>query len=242
MELSLETIMNGGTVLKVVKQKIFDDDGNEFIINSFHKFQIVSGILDKTKFTIYRGGNHYPRRVPGNLIFVTRSIKHTMFYRENMNLIHVIPLTKKRLSIDGVVEIPTLNDEPNLYLSLSNIVDYRQCVKFKNYGFPNPNQIDIRGNLIVRFKMEYELKQSDPIEYDLKLNHHLMENGCKKKFNINRRIYNFDGSFRSEDKIIVINIPPKTKDGKRIIVFDCGDHYYNENPQDLIFITRATFD
>ncbi|KAI2803395.1 DnaJ sub B member 5 [Blomia tropicalis] len=46
LELSLETIMNGGTVLKVVKQKIFDDDGNEFVIDSFHKFQIVSGILD----------------------------------------------------------------------------------------------------------------------------------------------------------------------------------------------------
>jgi DnaJ-class molecular chaperone len=59
-----------------------------------------------------------------------------------------------------------------------------------------------------------------------------------KQKKIIRKITNLDGTLRTEDKMLTINIKPGLKEGMTIIFPKEGDIYPNRVPDDIVFIIK----
>lgn len=62
--------------------------------------------------------------------------------------------------------------------------------------------------------------------------------GCEKKMKISRKVYSDDGSVRSEDKVLKINVKPGWKSGTKITFAKEGDQFPGKVPADIAFIIR----
>jgi len=80
-------------------------------------------------------------------------------------------------------------------------------------------------------------KQDPPEEIKLSLEFQEIFHGCKKKFDIIRSIYDADGKeIKTEDASVTIDIPPRTKFGKKFVFEKLGDQRPGTIPADIIFI------
>jgi DnaJ-class molecular chaperone len=62
--------------------------------------------------------------------------------------------------------------------------------------------------------------------------------GCTKKMKISRKIFQSDGTSRTEDKVLTINVKPGWKAGTKITFQREGDQTPNKIPADIVFIIR----
>ncbi|RZC40802.1 DnaJ and/or CTDII domain containing protein [Asbolus verrucosus] len=81
-------------------------------------------------------------------------------------------------------------------------------------------------------------KQDPAIEHDLYVSLEDIAKGCTKKMKISRKVLQHDGSTRSEDKVLTINIKPGWKAGTKITFPREGDQGINKIPADIVFIIR----
>lgn len=81
-------------------------------------------------------------------------------------------------------------------------------------------------------------KQDPAIEHDLYVTLEDIAKGCTKKMKISRKVLQPDGSTRSEDKVLTINIKPGWKAGTKITFPREGDQGHNKIPADIVFIIR----
>jgi len=86
--------------------------------------------------------------------------------------------------------------------------------------------------------MSKEKVQDPPIEYDLHITLEDVLKGCTKKMKISRKIFQSDGTSRTEDKVLTINVKPGWKAGTKITFQREGDQTPNKIPADIVFIIR----
>lgn len=83
------------------------------------------------------------------------------------------------------------------------------------------------------------LKQDPPIIHELRVSLEEIYNGCTKRMKISRKRLNPDGrSYRSEDKILTIEIKKGWKEGTKITFPREGDETPNSIPADIVFIIK----
>jgi len=81
--------------------------------------------------------------------------------------------------------------------------------------------------------------QQDPtIEKEIFLSLEEINQGVEKKMKISRNVYSPDGSSRSEDKVLKINVKPGWKSGTKITFAKEGDQRPGHTPADITFIIR----
>ncbi|XP_054995272.1 dnaJ homolog subfamily B member 4 isoform X2 [Sorex araneus] len=83
------------------------------------------------------------------------------------------------------------------------------------------------------------LKQDPPVTHELRVSLEEIYNGCTKRMKISRRKLNPDGrSFRTEDKILTIEIKKGWKEGTKITFPREGDETPTSIPADIVFIIK----
>lgn len=87
-------------------------------------------------------------------------------------------------------------------------------------------------------KNKFNNTQDPPIEHDLYVSLDDIVKGCVKKMKISRRVLQFDGSSKREDKVLTIQIKPGWKSGTRVTFVKEGDQTRNKIPADIVFVIR----
>lgn len=82
-------------------------------------------------------------------------------------------------------------------------------------------------------------RQKDPpLEYDLNVTLEEVFQGTTKKMKITRKVVSSDGSYRTEEKMLSIDIKPGWKAGTKITFPREGDQMPNREPADIVFVVR----
>jgi len=84
-----------------------------------------------------------------------------------------------------------------------------------------------------------QARSQDPtIEKEIFVSLEEIKTGVEKKMKISRKVYSEDGSSRSEDKVLKINVKPGWKSGTKITFSKEGDQVPGKIPADIAFIIR----
>lgn len=90
-----------------------------------------------------------------------------------------------------------------------------------------------------RAEPEPEPMQQDPdIERPLPVSIRDIYTGVTKKLKITRKIYDRNGNYSTEDKIVEVNIKPGWKAGTKIRYHKQGDQHPNHIPADIVFVLQ----
>jgi DnaJ-class molecular chaperone len=118
-------------------------------------------------------------------------------------------------------------------------------------GFPGLGGMG--GGMHGGMHRQHRPKQDTPIVHELPVTLEDLCKGCQKKMKITRyffvifiiievfffrKIVNSDGTSRTEDKYLTINVKPGWKNGTKITFPKEGDVYPNRVPADIIFVIK----
>lgn len=81
-------------------------------------------------------------------------------------------------------------------------------------------------------------KQDPPVHHDLPVSLEDICAGCTKKMKITRKIVSPDGTSRTEDKVLTINIKPGWKSGTKVTFPKEGDQMPGRVPADIAFVIK----
>ncbi|XP_064604951.1 LOW QUALITY PROTEIN: dnaJ homolog subfamily B member 4-like [Liolophura sinensis] len=81
-------------------------------------------------------------------------------------------------------------------------------------------------------------KQDAPITRDLQVSLEDIYKGCTKRLKITKKVIGSDGSVRSEDKVLTIEVKPGWKAGTKITFPKEGDQRPNSVPADVVFVIK----
>lgn len=81
-------------------------------------------------------------------------------------------------------------------------------------------------------------RQDAAITHELPISLEDLNKGCTKKMKITRKIANPDGTSKTEDKVLTINVKPGWKNNTRITFPREGDVYPNRVPADITFVIK----
>jgi len=82
------------------------------------------------------------------------------------------------------------------------------------------------------------VKQDPTVQHDLPVTLEDICHGCTKKMKITRKIVGNDGTTRTEDKVLTINIKPGWKSGTKITFPKEGDQLPGRVPADIAFVIK----
>lgn len=125
------------------------------------KIEVKPGWRKGTKITFEGVGDEKPGYLPADIVFLIDEKKHPLFRRDgnNLEICAEIPLVDALTGCS--IPIPLLGGE-NMTLSFENTVIYPEFVKvIQGQGMPNPKNEGKRGDLHVKFLIDFPRELSD---------------------------------------------------------------------------------
>ncbi|KAG5016095.1 hypothetical protein JHK82_021770 [Glycine max] len=125
------------------------------------KIEVKPGWRKGTKITFEGVGDEKPGYLPADIVFLIDEKKHPLFRREGIDLEIGVEIPLVDALTGCFISIPLLGGE-NMGLSFENDVIYPGYEKvIKGQGMPDPKNNGIRGDLLVRFLIEFPRELSE---------------------------------------------------------------------------------
>ncbi|KAK7412054.1 hypothetical protein VNO78_03500 [Psophocarpus tetragonolobus] len=125
------------------------------------KIEVKPGWRKGTKITFEGVGDEKPGYLPADIVFLIDEKKHSLFRREGNDLEICVEIPLVDALTGCSISIPLLGGE-HMALSFDNNVIYPGYEKvIKGQGMPNPKNNEIRGDLHVKFLIEFPTKLSE---------------------------------------------------------------------------------
>ena len=125
------------------------------------KIEVKPGWRKGTKITFEGVGDEKPGYLPSDIVFLIDEKKHPLFRREGNDLEICVEIPLVDALTGCFISIPLLGGE-NMGLSFENNVIYPGYEKvIKGQGMPNPKNNGIRGDLHVKFFIEFPTELSE---------------------------------------------------------------------------------
>ncbi|TKY71355.1 DnaJ-like subfamily B member 13 [Spatholobus suberectus] len=119
------------------------------------KIEVKPGWRKGTKITFEGVGDEKPGYLPADIVFLIDEKKHPFFRRDGIDLEICVEIPLVDALTGCSISIPLLGGE-NMSLSFENIVIYPGYEKvIKGQGMPNPKNNGIRGDLHVKFLIDF---------------------------------------------------------------------------------------
>lgn len=97
-----------------------------------------------------------PGKIPADIAFIIRDKPHATFSREGSNLVYHAKLALREALCGCKVEVPVLGGAKRLKLDLEGEVVSPSTTKvLQGYGLPLPKQPGRKGDLVVKFDIEF---------------------------------------------------------------------------------------
>ncbi|XP_057430401.1 uncharacterized protein LOC130723391 [Lotus japonicus] len=162
LQCTLEQLCFGCTKkIKVTRDVIRNPPGVIIQEEEILKIEVKPGWRKGTKITFEGVGDEKPGYLPADIVFLIDEKKHPLFRRDgnNLEICAEIPLVDALTGCS--IPIPLLGGE-NMTLSFENTVIYPEFVKvIQGQGMPNPKNEGKRGDLHVKFLIDFPRELSD---------------------------------------------------------------------------------
>jgi DnaJ-class molecular chaperone len=151
----LEDLYMGAHKKYKIKSKVFKSMNETEYIEKILEFDIKPGWKDGTKITFEKSGDQpHPSKNQNDIQFVISTKPHPLFYRNNFDLEYKARITLKQALCGGNIEIEHL-DEKILKIPLKGITTPNTERIIQNEGMPNFKNPREKGNLIIKFEIDF---------------------------------------------------------------------------------------
>ncbi|KAL5789733.1 hypothetical protein ACOSQ2_004621 [Xanthoceras sorbifolium] len=158
---TLEELCHGGEKKIMIKKEVISEEGMITEEEEILKIKLKPGWRTGTKITFEGKGDQKPGYLPADIIFLIDEKRHPLFNREGDNLEIAVEIPLVQALTGCSLSVPLLGGEK---MSLSVIEDiifpgYEKIIK--GQGMPNPKEAGKRGDLIVKFLVNFPTELSD---------------------------------------------------------------------------------
>lgn len=164
---SLEELYKGAKKKMKISRTISDAFGKIRTVEEILSIDIKPGWKKGTKITFPEKGNQEPGVIPADLIFVVDEKPHLVFKRDGNDLIVDREITLLEALTGKALELKTL-DGRSLEIQLTDIVKPGYEMVVPNEGMPISKEPSRKGNLRIKFDVNYPSRLTSEQKSDLK--------------------------------------------------------------------------
>lgn len=158
--LSLEELYTGCTKRMKINRKVINSMGMESREEKVLEINVKRGWKEGTKITFPNEGDCYPNRIPADIIFIVKEKPHDTWKRNNNDLHYTVSVSLKEALLGTTVYAPTITgDLKNVIVTDVIKPDYSHTIHGE--GMPLPKSPNRRGDLIIKFKINFPKHLSD---------------------------------------------------------------------------------
>ncbi|RXG52627.1 DnaJ-like protein subfamily B member 1, partial [Armadillidium vulgare] len=163
---TLNDILSGKKIDKNVTCKVLNENGHVTERVKSFTIDVNPGCVNGAKITFRDMGDEFP----SDVIFVIKEKPHLYFKRINSDLIYTSRISlKTALCGGGVIGVPTL-DGPTIPVPLplgAEVITPKTEKIIMSKGLPCTEKPLMRGNLIIKFDIQFPLALSDASKKEL---------------------------------------------------------------------------
>lgn len=149
LKCTLEDLYNGKTKKFKINRKVMNKIDTKLL-----EIQVKPGWKSGTKITFPEEGDQMLYMIPGDIIFIIEEVPHSVFKRDNNNLIYecVISLAEAKNGCDKTI---TLINNKNKTIKINKLKHSKETLIIKGAGMPirHDNRVIDYGDLIIEFKI-----------------------------------------------------------------------------------------
>ncbi|PNX72136.1 DnaJ subfamily b member 4-like protein [Trifolium pratense] len=152
---SLEELYKGTTKKMKISREIADASGKTMLVEEIIPIEIKPGWKKGTKITFPEKGNEQPNVIPADLVFVIDEKPHSVFKRDDNDLVMTQKISLAEALTGGYnVRLTTL-DGRVLNIPINNIIhpNYEEIVPKE--GMPIQKDPTKKGNLRIKFNIKF---------------------------------------------------------------------------------------
>lgn len=152
---SLEDIAKGVEKKMKISRRVLDEVGNSRSEEKVLTIKVKPGWKSGTKVTFAKEGDQSPGKIPADIAFIIRDKTHNTFTRDGSNIVYTCKMSLRDALCGTVIQVPTLEGK-TIGLDMSHEVIKPKTVKtLQGYGLPMPKQANRKGDLIVKFDIQF---------------------------------------------------------------------------------------
>jgi len=149
--MTLEEVLKGFKYSQTLEIKIYSSNGDVLVTKSKQfELRIPPGTQAGTTFSFPHTGDQYPDNAREDIVFVAEDQPHKHFIRNGADIEYLVPINRRRSRRPIHITVPTLEGKEITYSLKEPLVE--DCTRtIKGHGLPYPDNIDKRGNLVLKF-------------------------------------------------------------------------------------------
>jgi len=155
IHVTLEDISKGVDKKMKISRRVFDDMGNSKAEEKILTVNVKPGWKSGTKITFAKEGDKIPGKIPADIAFVIRDKPHPLYARDGSNIIYTHKLNLRDALCGSVIEIPTLDGRKQGLNLMDEVIKPNTVKKLQGYGLPFPKEPSRKGDLIVKFDIQF---------------------------------------------------------------------------------------
>ena len=155
LEISLEELATGCTKKLKIKRTINSNTGTSTVDSKVIEIAVKPGWKAGTRITFPSVGDSNPGTIPADITFVVADKPHSLFTRDsNNNLLHTAKISLKNALLGVSYCIQGLNGKRH-NVNVKDIIHPGYVKRYTGEGLPLPKAPSTRGDLIVKFDIEF---------------------------------------------------------------------------------------
>ena len=155
IHVALEDICKGVDKKMKISRRVYDEMGNSRVEEKVLTVTVKPGWKAGTKITFAREGDKIPGKIPADIAFVIRDKPHATFSRDGSNIVYTHKLNLRDALCGSVIEIPTLDGRKVGMNLMDEVIKPSSTKKLQGYGLPFPKEPSRKGDLIVKFDIQF---------------------------------------------------------------------------------------
>jgi len=155
IHVSLEDIAKGVDKKMKISRRVYDETGSSKAEEKVLTVTIKAGWKAGTKITFAKEGDKIPGKIPADIAFVIRDKPHPLYTRDGSNIVMTRKITLRDALCGSIIEIPTLEGRKVGLNLMDEVIKPNTTKKLQGYGLPFPKEPSRRGDLIVKFDIEF---------------------------------------------------------------------------------------
>ncbi len=170
VHVALEDIAKGVEKKMKISRKVYDDGGGFRTEEKVLVLNVKPGWKSGTRVTFAREGDRVPGKTPADIAFVIRDKPHPTFTRDGSDIVYTCKVKLREALCGTVVNVPTLQGKTVGVNCTNEIIKPSSTKRLQGYGLPLPKEPARKGDLIVKFDIQFPdalSKSSKDILYDV---------------------------------------------------------------------------
>ncbi|KAF0985644.1 hypothetical protein HZS_2989, partial [Henneguya salminicola] len=157
LNVTIEEINNGAEKKMKLNRKVENNQGIVTTEEKIFTINIKPGWKEGTKITFSKEGDRLNRHIPSDVIFIIKDKPHPFFSRDSdNNLIFVAKIKLWEALCGKIIVVPTVLAITRL-LRVQGVINSETIRIISNMGLPLPKTPEKRGDLIVKFDIEFPI-------------------------------------------------------------------------------------